>query len=354
MNRSNLLLPLVFMLAGFACIFGTDPDDPPTNPRDYVWTVDTLSFEGSSQTSMRDIWGSSTTDVYVVGHNSKNSGLMWHFDGKEWADVKLTVTQGGNITGAIDLIAVYGFASDDVWAVGKHLFNNPNPPPNFLDSTLIIHYDGAEWREIDLTGRRITDVGGSSPDDVFFVGQEGTIFHYDGGKWSKEQLSYPIHLSSFVSDGNEMFMTGVIQVTGPVDTFMTFINRGEGWEIVDSQLEYEFVFASRFGLSLFSPEPGAVYSASWGVYRWTGSSWQEFFTSDTALVMGGNAEDNMYVVGQNGLAHHWNGADWQVLNIPRDRLPENVWLTGIWTDGREAFICGRDADGHQTYILHGK
>ena len=68
--------------------------------------------------------------------------------------------------------------------------------------------------------------------------------------------------------------------------------------------------------------------------------------------MGGNAENNMYVVGQNGVASHWNGVDWEILNIPREEMPENVWLTGIWTDGQEAFICG--TDGHLTYILHGR
>ena len=103
MNRFNLLLPLVFMLIGFACSFGTDPDDPPKNPRDYVWTVDTLAYPGSIQTHMRSIWGSSVSDVYVAGFNASGGGNMYHYDGEVWEVVGLHVSRGGNMTKAIDL-----------------------------------------------------------------------------------------------------------------------------------------------------------------------------------------------------------------------------------------------------------
>ena len=82
------------------------PDDTTKDPLTYTWTIDTLAYPGSMQTTMRDIWASSPTDVYVVGHNDQNRGLMYHYDGKSWSDVKLAASQGGQILGAMDLSAV--------------------------------------------------------------------------------------------------------------------------------------------------------------------------------------------------------------------------------------------------------
>jgi len=55
----------------------------PNPPREYKWTLDTLSIPNTFQISMNDIWGSSAEDVYVAGHSSGARGKMFHYDGKE-------------------------------------------------------------------------------------------------------------------------------------------------------------------------------------------------------------------------------------------------------------------------------
>ncbi|MGH7600460.1 MAG: hypothetical protein ACREOI_29245, partial [bacterium] len=91
-------------ILGLHCGCKKDPASPSQkNPRELTWRVDTLAYPGSFQTLLSDIWGSSAKDVYVVGITSASLGSMWHFDGKSWTDVKLSVTQGGTIAGAIDL-----------------------------------------------------------------------------------------------------------------------------------------------------------------------------------------------------------------------------------------------------------
>ena len=67
----------------------TPPDNKVKNPREYSWTIDTLSYPGSLQTFMRDIWASSPSDVYVVGSNDQAYGHMFHYDGKNWTAVNL-------------------------------------------------------------------------------------------------------------------------------------------------------------------------------------------------------------------------------------------------------------------------
>ena len=87
---------------------------PVKDPRTYTWTADTLAYPGSFQTLMSSIWGSSHNDVYAVGHNSRNFGHMWHYDGTAWTDVKLSTSQGGNIAGPISVSAIYGISANNI------------------------------------------------------------------------------------------------------------------------------------------------------------------------------------------------------------------------------------------------
>lgn len=101
------------------------------NPRAYQWTVDTLAYVGSFQTSMRDMWGSSSKDVYVVGHNDQAFGKVYHYDGKIWTSVRLHILEGGTIPNIGTLSAIYGFSANEVWVVGERTYYNPAPPQIF-------------------------------------------------------------------------------------------------------------------------------------------------------------------------------------------------------------------------------
>jgi hypothetical protein len=147
MRKELLMTKFLLMIVVIACLLlgvccKDEPTKPPPedtikDPRTYTWTIDTLAYPGSMQTNMQDIWASSPTNVYVVGRNERGYGKMYHFDGTRWTDVKLSTTQGGTIQGAIDLFGIYGFGSNDVYAVGERIYDNFTPPPNFLDSSLL-------------------------------------------------------------------------------------------------------------------------------------------------------------------------------------------------------------------------
>lgn len=330
------------------------PQESFKDPRQYQWTVDTLAYPGSFQTSMRDIWGSSPKDVYTVGHNDRGFGQMFCFNGKEWKPVAL-------VFGAIDLSAIYGFSANDIWAVGEHIYSNPNPPPNFLDSSLVIHYNGSKWTEVNIGPRRrlLQNVWGAAPNNLFAVGSDAVILHYDGLKWSTQFLSPPAQLLYLGGDANRLFagghLFGRLSNTGVrLDSIVIFMNSGEGWKLLDSQ-----PFLSelpKFGESdFYSPAPGVYYSVGLGIFRWQGTKWEKVYASEVYLNdICGTGPNNIFAAGQIGKAYHWNGSDWALLNLPFDKIPSDIWLTGVWTDGKEAFICGHDTGGFRTFVLHGK
>ena len=47
----------------------------------------------------------------------------------------------------IDVGQVYGFAPNDIYLVGANTYLNPSPPPNFLDSSVILHFNGQQLEQ---------------------------------------------------------------------------------------------------------------------------------------------------------------------------------------------------------------
>jgi len=102
--------------------------------------------------SLGRIWGSATDDVWVGGIAS---GLLLHFDGKEWA----TVVTGSDI----GLYEVGGGVRDDVWAFA----GNQDP---------LLHFDGVGWSAQRLpTHPVLTAMWGAGRNEERLVGDDGVI-----------------------------------------------------------------------------------------------------------------------------------------------------------------------------------
>jgi hypothetical protein len=98
------------------------------------------------------VWGTSASDVWVMG----DSSTLAHFDGQAWHAVETDLIG--------DLAAVWGEQPDDLWGVGS--------------AGEIAHWDGSSWREIDHQDigspylRIFRAVHGSSAADVWAVGNQ--------------------------------------------------------------------------------------------------------------------------------------------------------------------------------------
>ncbi len=120
--------------------------------------------------------GASATDVWAVGQISGGSeGGSWRYGGVIWDAV--ATGAGGSLHG------VWVVASDDVWAVGQER---------------ILHFDGTKWSDATpqaLGKGWLVDIWGNSPTAVWAVGYSerdkqdgvfghGVIYRYDGASWA--------------------------------------------------------------------------------------------------------------------------------------------------------------------------
>lgn len=133
---------------------------------------------GGSQT----FWwvnGSSATDVWFVGEE----GRIAHFDGESMRDVASPVT--ATLWGTI------AFGPKDAWAVG----GTPDAGTG-AENDIVLRYDGATWKKEELPGEplgvSLFKVWGTSSDDLFVVGEQGTIWHRTAAGWVNETGDPPL------------------------------------------------------------------------------------------------------------------------------------------------------------------
>ena len=257
------------MYAGCGGGGGTDVPVYKSSDRGVTWTP---SFEGipGPILPLRDIWGSSPTDVFAVGEIAATSSaaIIFHYDGSAW-----TIMNSGTIQG---LQGVWGTSSTDVFAVG----NNGT----------ILHYDGSKWSAMDSgTSERLLAVWGTSSTDVFAVGNNGTILRYNGSTWS-----------GMISPSTEILWD--VWGTSSTDVFAVG-NNGT-------------------------------------ILRYNGYAWYEMDsgTSEQLREVWGASGVDVFAVGYNGTILHYNGSKWSAMNSGTSKT-----LAGVWgASGTDVFVVGND------------
>jgi hypothetical protein len=349
-----------FLAACFLVFFSCKKDSPPEPPngpkpgkREYVWTVDTIAYPGSFQTTMRDIWASAPNNVYVVGHNDQNRGQMYRYDGASWQPVRLAASDGGTIIGPFDLSAVYGFAPNDIYAVGEHIYQNPTPPPNFLDSSLIIHFDGTQWREVQLPfrSRYLQAIGTTGGTDLWAGGIYGALYRHGAGSWGNIPCDTLFWFNDFGSDGQELLAVAyyVPPLGGSITHFLLRWTVSQ-WQVVDS-FSVRAGFVARFGNDALSTIGGKLYSVGYGVFLKDGQQWTRVMDSNPVelLAISGTRGEHIFAVGQAMSIYHFNGVNWYKYE---QFVRGGAYCSGVWCTENEVFAVG--SDGNRTFIFHGK
>jgi hypothetical protein len=203
------------------------PDDPhgsggsggsggePVGPPAWQTVYDGTELGGA----LLSVWGSGPSDVYAVGGPLGNDGfeaVAIHYDGSSWeqldpggadsfwwvggsgADDVWMVGEKGRIThwdGAsfeehlrpttATLWGVWAASPDDAWAVGGTPEGGTAAP-----NDLVLHWDGSAWSQETLPGaplgRSLYKVWGTSSEDLYVVGEAGTVWHREGSTWTLE------------------------------------------------------------------------------------------------------------------------------------------------------------------------
>jgi len=366
---SLILLLIALILSGEGCHHSTQPTPPPKDPRTYSWTMDTiiatgnLSGAGELQTEIMGVWGSSATDVYAVGGNSGTQESIFHFDGTRWTQLNPFRNLRTNQR-TFQLDAIVGFSSTDIWISGAEFYDNPSPPPNFLDSSAVFHFDGAVWSRPNLPGREAgltARIWGDRPDNIWITGNRA-IWHFDGTVWNKDSLPLP----SMPINIGETPIAALIQTAdrslwctanGADGTSYYLLKKTTSWSVLDSTT---FAGTSWGCVGLYISPEGSLYSYGNGVYEKVGpTSWSRLFgpqlfgnINPISAVCG--RDQDLFAAGVYGMILYYDGN-----NTLETHQFENTSTacTSIWRSGDQVFIGGYIAgSGTQItgFVIHGK
>jgi hypothetical protein len=252
-------------------------------------------------TDLLGVYGFASDDVFAVGVD----GVILHWDGSVWTLQESGVSE--------DLNAVWGSSSTNVFAVGK--------------LGLIVHWDGVVW-SIMPSGilEQLHGVWGAAANNVFAVGNNGTILHYNGVVWSTMVSGTVFDLYTiWGADSNNIY------AGGDVGTAVYF--NGALWAPMVTGIATDI-----YGLWGSGAADVFAVGASGVIIRWNGALWAPMVsgTLESLHSVWGSTGTDVVVVGDYGTALRWDGVSWQ-----EKSTDQTSHLYGVWgTLATHIFVVG--------------
>jgi len=299
-----------------------------------TWTVnhdiDTNRLFGVSVVSPSDAWGAA------------QDGNMWHWNGTQWSAVM--------VSAPAEFDAVRMVSANDGWAVGGHHFAVTN-------SSFIYHYDGVSWTTVtDPAVRALIGLACADASHCTAVGDHGTILQSSGLTWSAYRYLPDIAAMSGVSAADAQHALAVGYYTG-ADSFyyasayqwdgsnwqrtlsrgpnfrlfsVKMLNPAEAWAGGSDGVFMHWtagtwtpltttVRADVYGMDI-SGNIGWAVGMTGTIWLYSGGSWAGTAYSPTGQIPLNGVSivsaNDVWAVGNNGVAAHWNGSGWSLVNTP--------------------------------------
>jgi len=228
------------------------------------------------------------------------------------------------------LLAVWADTNEDVWAVG--------------DSGTIVHYDGQSWATVPSgTTLQLSAVHGTAPDDVWAVGESGIILHYDGKVWAKEPRDPNTNLLGvWTGERDNVWVAGIA-----TDDNLGYLRHWDGslwegleipvatslWEVwgTDSTNVW-MVGTSVQGMGLVLKGAPSQGDAGHPVMNFEALE----YTGSSLRGVWGTSPDDVWVAEYEGTIQEWDGTSWHSDTAPATGLlglwgagPNDVWAVGL-------------------------
>jgi len=203
----------------------------------------------------------------------------------------------------LELMGVSALDRNDVWAVGQQ--------------GTVIHFDGQSWRRVDagVTGW-VEAVKAFAWNDVWAGGEDG-VMHWDGTTWTHVDtgvFGWVIEIAGSAPDDLWVSSTSneIAHYRGPV----------AGWAVTPSNTN------AGYPSDLFSFAPDQAWAAGDSGYlrRWNGQTWSQPAQSpfETYSVWGATPDD-VWLGGTMGAIYRWNGQ-----TFARTQLDLPWLMNGLW------------------------
>ena len=258
------------------------------------------------------VWGSSTTDVWVVGV----AGTVLHFDGNAW-------TAFAPIT-ARALTAVWGSGPSDVWTTAYTIGGGGGQ---------LFHYNGTVWSADTTTIPGNTALGalwGTSASNVWTGGDGGYLLHFDGSHWTQVASSADRAIDGMWGSGASDIWA-VLDGTGSAGPIIHY--NGSSWSPATAPP------VSRLWAIWGSASTNVWAGGDAGsLFHYDGTTWSVTASPTTSVIHGiwGSSATDVWAVGTGGTILHFDGAAWKLSTSPTTGALLGIWggnSTSVWIAG---------------------
>ncbi|MBL8911721.1 MAG: hypothetical protein JNM17_13600 [Archangium sp.] len=252
-----------------------------------------------------DMWANGPDDLWVAG------GPITHWDGARWESLPLPES--------IVAQSIFGFATDDVWAVG---------------SAKVAHFDGFEWKVVAPAPGIIPSNGGFAavhglgPNDLWFSASPNVVARRFNGNWSSVRVgtgTVPI----------DYLFSPTILALSPTDVWAgSYHLTSAGWVTYPQPGgagPYELWASSATNI-------WAAPNSSGPVWHWDGGgSWTEMPGINAVTSVAGTGADDVWFVTNLRSIARYDGSQFTTRPVP---LPGVQSLTSIAAPERERPVLG--------------
>ena len=279
-----------------------------------------LHYDGSAwstQTTITDaslasVWGASATSFVAVGQAPAGKAAAYRYDGTGWTPMPAPNPEPDDPEVNSQLRAVWGASDQDLFAVGHYSANSTE----FDLRGLVARYDGSAWTVMQLpdrAGGTLADVYGTSSTNVIAVGTGdepmddipayGLVYRFDGTSWTRqhiqrEDLDASLSLGAvWASSPTDVFVVGFEE--GPVAGSGAVVYHSDGSGFVKMEIPPTQLLTGLWGTSATD-----VYAVGDGVLHYDGQSWTRLDDHGGLADLWGSSSSDLFVVGNGGRILH--------------------------------------------------
>lgn len=268
------------------------------------------------------VWGFAANDVWAVGQFNAATliGFTWHYDGNSWQELAPPTSER--------LQAVWGPSADDVWVVG--------------DAGSMFRRQGSTWIPVSSgTTANIHAIWGAAPNDIWAAGVGGMLLHYDGMSW--QSAPSPTNQSLYGLWGSS---ASDIWAAGDNGTVLHLVQGT--WQIVPvpTQAHLRSLWgAGKYALWVvggYGVNERDMSGNTGTILRFNGTSWDVTIAEGQRTLAGivGTSATRVWAMGYPGTMAAFDGTSW-TYGIPDNHMTgHSMWSikpgisvsggTGIW------------------------
>jgi len=324
-----------------------------TTSHNFSWEIFTFG-EGFNSSILRDVAIIDENNIWAVGEirigEEKYNAVHW--DGLSW-NLRQIYYKGP--CSGVDYPELKSIAS-----VGAKLLITNGGDIGYFDGTTVTH----DCEVNSLLNGIITEIWGTGLNDLYVVGDFGTIAHYNGTNWRAMESGTDMFLADvYGSNDGEVYISGsdIPTVSGLIlreteGSWSTIIEGG----IIDETQLFDKLYGSF--AAIWVDERNTVYTGGNLLFQLKNESWDYVRTFPGNYLGGnpgafyhgyfsgirGNGSNDWVVCGDRNTLQHFNGSTWQQLGLPYDPSSRIRWLS---VEQKENLVVAVGDEGNRAKII---